>query len=462
MNPRKILILTGVVLVLFAFIILFERRMPTTDERQRKGPLHWSIPSDRVDSIRIERQDATFELKKNDAGAWKIVKPESYPADTFAANDLARELADLKRAGGDPAGAKPEDYGLKPPSVKATFTWTEESAPTKKKTKTVEFGIDIPGTDIAAAELSGTDKVLFVPSATLAAMKKGVNDLKSREVFSGSAADLATLDIERGRGHLVLARKGGTWWLQQPVNDLGDNNAATRLAEELVALRAIDFVGSADKENLATQGLAPPLFRVSLVDAKGTRSSVDLGATRSDGNSVYARRESQVLTVGNAIVEELSKEAGAYREARLVTPDRSSVAGIEGEFGGEKFVFARAGSSWTADGKPVTSSAADELLSALLDLKSKSFLDEGDVANLKTQTPTASLRLTMAPEGWEVKLYASRSDVQATVGRRPGGFVLAADTVARLEATFKRAAASQPTPAPAPTAPPPTAAPKKK
>ena len=165
---------------------------------------------------------------------------------------------------------------------------------------------------------------------------------------------------------------------------------------------------------------------------------------------------------GGEIVEELSKEASAYREARLVTPDRSSIAGIEGEFGGEKFAFARAGSNWTADGKPVTSSAAEELLTALLDLRSKSFLDEGDAAKLKAQTPTASLRLTMAPEGWDVKLYASRADVQATVGRRPGAFVLAADTVTRLEAVFKRAATSQPTPAPAPAPAPPTAAPKKK
>jgi len=251
----------------------------------------------------------------------------------------------------------------------------------------------------------------------------------------------------------VLARKGGTWWLQQPVNDLADGGTATRLADELVALRAIDFVGSSDKENLANEGLAPPLFRVSLVDAKGARSSVDLGATKSDGNSVYARRESQVLTVGNAIVEELSKEASAYREARLLTPDRSAVAGIEGEFGAEKFVLARAGANWTAYGKPVTSAAADELLSTLLDLKSKSFLDEPDAAKLKPQTPAASVRLTMAPEGWEVKLYAGRGDVQATVGRRPGAFVLAGDTVSRLEAAFKKAATSQPTPAAAPAPP---------
>jgi hypothetical protein len=454
MNPRKILVLTGVVLALFAFIILYERRLPTTDERQRKGPLHWSLPSDRVDSIRIERQDGNFELKKNDAGAWRLVKPEAYPADAFAAGELARELAEMRRAGGDATGAKPDEYGLKPPSVKATFTWTEESAPTKKKSRTVEFGIEIPGTDVAAAELAGTEKVLFVPSSVLATVKKSVNEFKSREIFNGSASDVTTMDIERGRGHLVLAKKSGTWWLQQPVTDLADSGTATRLAEELVALRAIDFVGTADKESLPTQGLAPPLFRVSLLDAKGARSSVDLGATRSDGNSVYARRESQVLTVGNSIVEELSKEASAFREARLVTPERSAIQGIEAEFGADKFVFARAGSDWTAGGKPVTTSAAEELLTTLLDLKSKSFLDEGEAAKLKPQAATADIRLTMAPEGWEIRLYAGRGDVQATVSRRPGAFDLAGDTVTRLQEAFKRAATSQPTPAPAPTAAP--------
>jgi hypothetical protein len=450
MNPRKLLVLTGAVLALFAFIILFERRMPTTEERQRKGPLHWELPEDRVESVRLERQDSTLELKKSEGGAWRLVKPESYPADAFAAMDLARELANLKRAGGDTAGARPDDYGLKPPGVKATFVWTEESAPQKKKTRTVEFGIEIPGMDIAAARLAGTENVIFVPASVFSAVKKNVNDFKSREVFGGSASDVATIDIERGRGRLVLAKKGGSWWLQQPVADLADSGVAARLAEELVALRALDFVGSAEKESLATQGLAPPLFRVALVDGKGSRSSVDFGATRSDGNSVYARRETQVLTV--SIVEELSKETTAFREAHLVTPDRSAVAGVEGQFGDEKFAFGRSGGAWTAAGKPIAGTAAEDLLSAILDLKSKSFVDESDAAKLKSQTPAASVRLTMtmAPEQWEFKLYAVRTEVQAAVARRPGGFVLPPESLTRLAEAFKKAAARQPTPVPSP------------
>ncbi|MGH9399368.1 MAG: DUF4340 domain-containing protein, partial [Thermoanaerobaculia bacterium] len=404
MNPRKLLVLTGAVLALFAFIILFERRLPTTEERNRKGPLHWELPADRVESVRVERQNGpTLELKKSDAGVWRVVKPEAYPADAFAAADLARDLASLKRAGGDSAGARPEAYGLHPPDVKATFVWTDESAPQKKKTRTVEFGIEIPGTEVAAARLAGTESVLFVPSSVLAAVKKNPNDFKSREVFGGLAADVASLDIERGRGHLVLSKKSGSWWLQQPVADVADGEAAARLAEELVALRALDFIGAADKDNLATQGLNPPLFRVSLVDAKGVRSTVDLGATRSEGNAVYARRETQVLTVTNTIVDELSKEASAFREAHLVKPDRAAVDGIEGQFPDGSFALGKSGGAWTAAGKPIEGAAAEEVLSALLDLKTKPFLDESDAARLQAQTPAATIRLLMAPEPWELK-----------------------------------------------------------
>jgi hypothetical protein len=456
MKPRKLLILTGVVLGLVAFIILFERRMPTTDERQRKGDLHWELPADRVESVRLERQDSIVELKKSDSGSWRVVKPDGYPADAFAVMDLARELANLKRAGGGAPDAHPEDYGLKPPAVKATFTWTEESAPQKKRTRTVEFGIEIPGTDIAAARVAETERVIFVPASVLTTVKKSVNDFKSREIFGGSAADVASLDVERGRGHLVLAKKSGSWWLQQPVADLADPGAAARLTEELVALRAVDFVGLADKENLATLGLSPPLFRVSLVESKGARATVDFGSTRSDGNSVYARRENQVLTVPNTIAEELSKEAIAFREAHLVTLERSTVALLEGVFGDAKEAIARAERGWTSNGKPIVTTAAEDLLTAVLDVKSKSFLDEAEAGPLRTQTPFATVKIVLPPEPWEVRFFLAKPDVKATVSRRPGAFAVSPDTVSKLQEAFKKAATSSPTP------PPPTPAPTPK
>src|SRR6266487_4036960 len=54
MSSRKLLALTGVVIALFACIFFFERKMPTTSEREQKGDLYWDVPADRVESIRLE------------------------------------------------------------------------------------------------------------------------------------------------------------------------------------------------------------------------------------------------------------------------------------------------------------------------------------------------------------------------------------------------------------------------
>ncbi len=72
-------------------------------------------------------------------------------------------------------------------------------------------------------------------------------------------------------------------------------------------------------------------------------TSVDFGATRSDGNTVYARRDGQVLTVEREIVDELSKEAEPFRSTALVAFNRGDVAGVDARFGDESFVLTQEG-----------------------------------------------------------------------------------------------------------------------
>jgi hypothetical protein len=54
----------------------------------------------------------------------------------------------------------------------------------------------------------------------------------------------------------------------------------------------------------------------------------------------------------------------------------------------------------------------------------------------------------VAPEYWEIKLYTVRNDIQASVARRPGGFLIPPDSLSRLLDAFKKAASSQPPPVP--------------
>lgn len=459
MSAKKIIVLTALVVALFAFVVLFERKMPTTAERLQKGDLVWDLPEERIESVRLERPGGVVELARGGATPWRLVKPESFPADGFAASDLVSQLARLKRAGGDASEARPDDYGLKSPSAKATIVWKDDPKGSKKLSRTLEFGIEIPGTDATAARVAGTDAVLFVPTALASAVKKGADEFKSKEVFTPLASDFARLDVDRGRGRLSFAKKDGNWWIRQPLSDLAENDPVEKLLGALTALRVLEFLPSPPGQGLASLGLAPPFVHVVLADAKGPGVSVDFGATRSDGNSIYARRESQVFTVASTVVEDLSREAEAFREPRLLRFDRSAVSQVDGAFARSSFSLARREGGWTLAGRPVTAPPVDDLLSALLDLKSKSFLDEEAGKALASRQPGATVTVKLsAGDPWILRFYPNGAEAQATVSGRPGAFLLAADPVSPLEAAFQKAAT------PPPTAPPvkPTSSPAAK
>ena len=455
MSAKKLIVLTALVVALFAFVYLFERKMPTTAERQQKGDLVWDLPEERIESIRLERPAGVMELARSGASTWRLAKPESFPADGFAASDLVSQLARLKRAGGDASEARPEDYGFKSPSAKATLVWKDNPKSAKKLSRTLEFGIEIPGTDATAARVAGSGSVFFVPTSLASAVKKGADEFKSKEVFSSAASDAARLDVDRGRGRLALAKKDGIWWIRQPLSDLAENDPVEKLVGALTALRVLDFIPSPPGQSLASVGLAPPLFHVVLADAKGPGVSVDFGSTRSDGNSIYARRESQVFTVASTITEDLSREAEAFREPRLVRFDRGAVAQLDAAFAHSSFSLARREGGWRLAGRALTAPAVDDLLSALFDVKSKAFEDEAAGKALASRQPSATVTVKLsAGEPWVVRFYPKGTETEATVSGRPGAFLIAGDPVSALQAAFQKAATPPTAAPPAPTSSP--------
>lgn len=448
MSSRKLLVLTGVVIALFAFIFFFERKMPTTSEREQKGDLYWDLPADRVESIRLEHGGEIVELAKS-GESWKLVKPESYPADTVTASDLASQLAGLKKLSGESQGeGNPEGYGLAKPSAKATFAWSDPKNPGQKSSRTLEFGLDIPGTDLTAARVAGKPEILFVPASVAASVRRGADDFKSKDVFGGASLDATGIDVARGRGRLVLAKKNGIWWIEQPISDLANRDVAERLAGDLSSLRVTEFVPKAQAADLPSLGLSPPIFRVTVTDSKGGKNVLDLGSTRSDGNSVYASRQGQVFTVPNSTVDDLSKEATAFRDKRLVRFERADIQGIETAIGPVRHSFARNQAGWSIDGRALLASAADDLMTAFADVESKAFVGDAAAQALAERSADWTITLKMARgPGWTVKLSPFRGDLGATVSGRPGAFVVAKDAADRLREAIEKAAAPPVTPA---------------
>jgi len=444
MSPKKLLALSAVVVALFAFIVFVERKMPTTEERSRKGDLYWDIPQDRIERVEVARGGETLEFQRAGEAAWKMIRPEKYPADPFAVGGVVSDLAEMKRAGGeDAAEAKAADYGLETPAAKATIVWSDPNDAKSLKTRTIEFGAAIPGTDVVAARVAGTQKVLFVPAAVLASLKKNADDFESRDVFGGSAADVTRLEILRGRGKLAFARKDGAWWLAEPMADLADRGEVDRLVGALAGLRAKEFLhGSQD---LAALGLNPPLFHVALTGPKAAVTAADFGATRSDGNTVYARREGQVLTVDRDALDDLSKEAEAFRSKELFGFNRGDVVGVEAAFAKASYVLVQKDGGWTVDGRPLLAATADDVLTELDGIKGKDFLDDAAVKGLPLPVATVTVRSKTGPP-WVLSLHPRGAEMVARVAPRPGGFLVESDVLDKLEGAFRKATA--PTPAP--------------
>src|SRR5262249_8962516 len=176
-----------------------------------------------------------------------------------------------------------------------------------------------------------------------------------------------------------------------------------RLVSDLTGLKAIGFLTPAERQDLASLGLAPPLYRVTLADAKAASTTVDFGATRSDGNSIYARTEAQGLNVPSTLNDELSEEAVAFRDAHLVRFERTAVTSLTGTFGGKSFTLDKSSGNWAAGGQKLQDAPVEDLLTALLDAKSRSFVD--NIAPLKNKTAAASVTAKAPAGDWTVSFY---------------------------------------------------------
>ena len=164
-------------------------------------------------------------------------------------------------------------------------------------------------------------------------------------------------------------------------------------------------------------------------------TAVDFGATRSDGNTVYARRDGQVLTVEREIVDELSKEAEPFRSTALVAFDRGDVAGgrcpvrrrvlrpaqearrlVRGRPAGPRRVGGRRSAGARGPQEPERSSTR----------RSAKALDPA------TATVAIKNKGQKVP-AWTIAFHPRATDMVARVSGRPGGFAVRKDVVEDLQ-----------------------------
>ena len=389
---------TLIVLILLAVVggyAYYASKQPAEEKNKL-----FQIKADDIAAITLKYPDHEIELAK-EAGKWTLVKPIKAEADEFAANSVARSIADCeikKTLTEQPASLEP--FGLAKPDLIVTVTTTD-----KRTLPGIEIGKTSPVGFSAYIKTTDKPEVMLTSSAFPPEVKKTVNELRNRELLRFDADDVQKITFERDDGSSVeLDKEHEIWSIVKPKKYRADQGAVRQLLSSLSGSRIEEFV-SEQPDNLAKFGLDKPHLTISLfIGKEAARQSLLFGTkqTPAEKDAVYVRRgeSAPVYTVHSFVLADSDKTVNELRDKTVIAFEPSNVNMMKITAGAKSFTLER-----SADGKwqiieGSSKTAADvtkvaQFLDKLRDLKGKSIVEDpmSDPKKFGIDAPTEELTL---------------------------------------------------------------------
>ena len=402
MNPKKTLIFAVVLAVLAAGYFLWDRPARQKKEAQSmEGEKVFTIAWDAIDKIELKRGPETVAFAKKD-GEWYMTAPVADEADHWAVQSLisafehgtpVRKLEQL-----------PKDYaktfGLDQPTVIATFTAGQDK-------KTVLIGHMNAVGDTIYVQPQGAKVVYLLPQASVAALEKGADEMRRRELLAPRDPDkkISKVLIEAvGQPALTLLPKPPAkpapaqgqptpeaapeplpedlpWAIDSLTGPVADTETMKQILDKISTLRATEFVKNPSSE-LATYGLNEPTMIITATYGEGEKAvtkKLTVGNKQEGANSWYVMAEGRpyVMAVDDASLKVLRVTRADLRDHRLL-PDleAAKVSTIDLQMGDVSIRISRSGDGWKlADGTPANSAMIENLLEAAAKWRAEELVD---------------------------------------------------------------------------------------
>jgi hypothetical protein len=201
------------------------------------------------------------------------------------------------------------------------------------------------------------------------------------------------------------------WRLAEPLAARADGAAVNALLESLLALEKSRTLDAVDRK---VSGLDKPEAAIAVKTASGEKI-LELGAVVPPGGSRLAafRGEKEGYVVSDAILTEVQKAPGDWRDRRIVPGDRETVARVVLRAPGNTVVLAKKDGVFRLE-SPLADAArrepVDDLLFNLTGLSAERFVD----------APPAAAEMGLAPPQAVVEATVAGQPLRLEIGKETG------------------------------------------
>lgn len=433
MKPRTLLILLVAVLGLGAFIWLYERELPSSEERKELEKKVVNVEKDDVTAITVEASRGRVRLerigtpkpaaKEDEEGTpeppsegveWKMVEPFNTRADAFAVDRLLDSVTGLERTR-TLEDFNPKDVGLDKPRATVRLK-------TKDGDKVLQIGAGVPTGGSLIAGLQGEKEAYVVPDSILAEFERDPGDWRDRLMFRGERDAIQRITLKgAGAGPVVLAQRPDGFWIEQPpaVSDRADREAVDGLLSDLSGLTAEQFADG--PQPLAELGLAPPR-EVIEVTLKGQPKPerIELGAPvtgeaapegQTAGELTWARASNTVFQVRTRLAESVRRPPAEWRARQLSALEVHDVESATVADGKTSFQLTRSDTDWKRGDTLISFLPVSDLLAAVTGAKAGRLLTPQESQALNLAKPLFTFTLKSKETGEEtLTVYPPRPE----------------------------------------------------
>jgi hypothetical protein len=337
------------------------KELPTSADTMRDAQLARFRAED-VRRLEVRDGDKTLTfVKDKDKNVWKIEGPQPTEAETARVTELLDKLSRLEARDKDVIEkADPKLYGLdKPATLHLTLEETKGTGDAKT-TRTRELTFAVGKEDSEKKKLYvqvvGWPRVNALDPDLLKLVQRPALGYRNRRILDFSPADLARIEVNRGKEAFALDLTKGTWRLASPVQADVDNGKVSQLAGDLGRLEAVEFVDEAPKADDLdkTYGLDKSALTVEVKfkDEKKPSQKLLVGKAREGKPEFFAKLASApaVFTLKKETQEVLDKDSLAYRPLELWRLTPQDVAEVRVRKEEPEYTLKRAGTAWKISG----------------------------------------------------------------------------------------------------------------